>query len=405
MRAGVDRTQARMHTSIRRSPLFAILSGLLVGLLAGLLPGQFPTDEEVKKQIWNDKVLEIRFPKRTRGEKVWDGATNSWYWQRGLVVVRNAGLKEYPKARVEIGGLARYFITGEKVSYQKFLVTWNEFKGIPVPTHKDTVAMVKSRLRQFVGNYRYQKIVGKVEDLGIAKDHRTEWHTPHSFSINVSCRFSMIVSYTEVEETAATFRVRFYRDGFGKPWKERIVSTLKKQERGEKTKYDIDYVKRLPTLGSLEREREVRAARASLPKVEVPKFTTDQQLFQFVYKLLREGDPKQLEAALLQCMAPHCYADVAKRMLNRNGARLINNAALRAYKGKSTYKENYGPEMNIKRRQKGMVEVWNRTRQVKTRIAARQVADPQTGERSWRLTALDPWTLTRPADIANLRRK
>ena len=36
-------------------------------------------------------------------------------------------------------------------------------------------------------------------------------------------------------------------------------------------------------------------------------------------------------------------------------------------------------------------------------FAAQQYADPKTGKRSWRLTALDPWTLSRASDIAQLR--
>ena len=381
---------------------------LLIPVLAGITTtaatAQFPTDEQVKKQIWNDGVLEIRFPRKTRGEKIWDAASNSWYWQRGLVVVRNAKIKEYPKATVEVGGLARYYITGEKVSYQKFLVTWNEFKGIPTPTHADVVKMVKERKKAFLGNYLYNKIVGEVSGIQVSKEHSTRWHTPHSFTINVDCSYREIVSYTEVEAKQATFRVRFYRQGFDKPWRDTIVSTRIKEKRGAKTKHDADEVRNMPTLGSIEAKNRAKKAMAALPKVTIPAFSSDQDVFRFVYKTLREGSEQQTKAMLLQLMAPHCFHDQASGQLSQHGVRMLNNVLRNCYKSKSTFAENYPAQFLVKRQQKGMIELWNKTKQVKTRIAARQYEDPETGKKFWRVTALAPWTLQKRADILRMRR-
>lgn len=210
---------------------------------------QFPSDEEVAARFKRPGVLEVRFPRKTRGEKRWDANSGGWYWQRGLVVVRKAGIPEFPNATVEVGGVARYFITGDKVSYNKFLVMWNEYKGIPAPSREEMVAMLKKRLKAVVGSWRWNKMVSEVSDFALAKEPRIEWHTPKSFSVNCFFRSEEIVSYTEVAKKDLTVRVRFYRDAIDKPWKDNVVTTKVSETETGKVKYSAAEVRAMDTLG------------------------------------------------------------------------------------------------------------------------------------------------------------
>lgn len=227
------------------------------------LRAQFPTDAQVAAQLKNPGVLEIRFPRKTRGEKRWDSNSGGWYWQRGVVIVRKAGIPQYPDATVEIGGLARYFITGEKVSYNKFLVTWNEYKGIPAPSRKEMLAMLQKRLKAVVGSYRWNKMVAEVADFAIADEPRIEWHTPKSFSVNCFFRSEEIVSYTEVAKMDVTMRVRFYRDAIDKPWKDNVVSSKVTEKETSKKKFSAAEVRAMDTLGR--KGVKPRATRAAAP--------------------------------------------------------------------------------------------------------------------------------------------
>ena len=64
--------------------------------------------------------------------------------------------------------------------------TSNSYEGIPDPTAADAQALIsKFGVEQFMGNYYFNRIVGKVESIGLAAEPKFEWHTPNSVSFNV----------------------------------------------------------------------------------------------------------------------------------------------------------------------------------------------------------------------------
>lgn len=360
-----------------------------------------PSDSQIRTDLTHPGVLSVKLS-NTNGGKVWSTTDLQYYWERGAIVTRSAKLAEYPNATVEIGGIARYTIVGGKFSYKKFLVTWNEYKGIPTPTDDEVLQMVRGNLRQFVQGI-YHSIVSQVEDIRIAEDKRSEWHTPNSFSINIACRYERTISYTETGTYDAVYRVRFYRDAISDPWKPNFISSRETENEIAKTTYDADEIRTMPTLASIDAEQEANAAMANLPTVEIPHFERDVDVFLFVHKMLREGTADEFEAMMMKMMAPSFFVEGSDILLTQRGADIINKNRKKAYEGKSTYANQYCADPAIKHRQENMIEFLNKSKQVHTRIAVGKFGGRfERGVRvdqKYKITALEVYLLTRPVDL------
>ena len=82
-----------------------------------------------------------------------------------------------------------------------------------------------------MGNYYFNRVIGRVESLGLAAEPKYVWHTPNSVSFNV------VAVYTEKtndigggERVARTLEIRLYRDSVRAPWKN-LISTDRGVER------------------------------------------------------------------------------------------------------------------------------------------------------------------------------
>lgn len=381
---------------LMKSFLFVLLCFLSVSVYAQ------PTDAQIRKDLSKPGVLSIELSKRG-GSKVWSSAYSQYFWERGAIVYRNAKIAEYPDAKVEIGGLARYNIVGGKVSYNRFLVTWNRYIGIPTPSDQEVLSMVNKNLEQFVGNYNFNKIVTEVENLRMAEERKDEWHTPNSFSINLECSYGKVVSYTEVAQYDAIYRVRFYRDAITSPWKARFLSSNTTETETGRESYRADEIRVMPTLGSRVEDERAQGYVDGLPQLAIPAFKSDVDLFMFVHKILLEGSPEEFQAMMMKLMAPSFFLEGSTVKLNQRGADLINHNMERAYKGSSTYANQYCHDPGIKHRQKNMIQLLNKSKQCFTRIAVGQFGGRfERGVRvdqEYKITALDVRLLTRPVDL------
>ncbi|MEM7372084.1 MAG: hypothetical protein AAF587_25935 [Bacteroidota bacterium] len=375
---------------------------ILIAFLMSTSVFSQPSDAQIRQDINNPGVLSIELSKRG-GSKVWSSSYSQYFWERGVIVYRNAKIAEYPNAKVEIGGLARYNIVGGKFSYNRFLVTWNRYIGIPTPSDKEILAMASTNLEQFVGNFNFNKIVTEVSNIRMADERKDEWHTPNSFSINLACSYGKVVSYTEVAQMDAIYRVRFYRDAITSPWKARFLSTNKQETETGRQTYNADEIRVMPTLGSRVEDQKAQAYVDGLPSVQIPQFQSDVEVFTYVHDILLNGTPEQFQAMMMELMAPNYFLEGSTVKLNQRGADLINHNMDRAYKGKSTYANQYCKDAAVKHRQKNMIQLLNKSKQCFTRIAVGQFGGRfERGVRvdqEYKITALDVRLLTRQVDL------
>ncbi|MDQ3814000.1 MAG: hypothetical protein M3347_08615 [Armatimonadota bacterium] len=253
-----------------------------------------PSDARIIKDLTKPGVLSVKLSEKGGG-KVWSKNDLQYYWERGAVVIRDANVAGAPDVKLEIGGIATYTIVGGQYTFKRFYVTWNRYEGIPNPTEKEIMGIVKSDIRKFLGDYHYNKIVGDIEEIKLADDPKWNWHTPNSVSFEMETRHREITNNTTIEKVEQSYEVRLYRDAVKGPWKN-FISTPKERKVLSQSTHRADEITAMKTFGMLDQEKQATADLKKLPDVEVPEFKKDVELFLFTHKMRREATPEAFEA-------------------------------------------------------------------------------------------------------------
>jgi len=200
----------------------SLLAGLVVllGALANEVSAQ-PTDAEIKKQLTHAKTVSVTLGKP--GTREWSSTYKKYVWNRSFTAKLRT---EDPEIFVIVKGYASYDIIGGRFVFWRTFTTSNSYEGIPDPTAADVQALInRFGVEQFMGNYYFNHVIGKVESIGLSDEPKFEWHTPNSVSFNVT------TIYTErtndiggKERIARTLRIRLYRDNPKAEWKN-LLST------------------------------------------------------------------------------------------------------------------------------------------------------------------------------------
>ena len=362
-----------------------------------------PSDQQIIKDLTKPGVTKVELsPGPTKKE--WHSAHAQYMWDRVAYVWRNAGVAEYPNATVKITGIARYHY-GASTSFREFKVAENEYFGLPAPSKEEMIGMIRERYLDFL-DWRANDMVGDLHYLRIPEGEGVYWHTPNSFTIPVEIEFDAKTSYTDLTTIQEKIDVRFYRDAVDSPWKDDIVSSSRERSDGEVRTYPADELAAMPTMKRQLQEQQAQAELDALPAVDIPDLERDVDVFLYTHKLLREGTREQVEAYLMRMLHESYFIENSTTLLNANGVHLVNNVLDRAFAPKSSYASQYCPDPAVKHQQAGMMEWWNATQETHTRMSVAKAGGTwkngqKVGE-TWKITALEVWTLTKPDDIARI---
>lgn len=366
-----------------------------------------PSDQQVLKDISTPRMKDIKLSK--------SGGTYSVYglqrwWTRGVTYTTDARIKEFPKATQLVGAEARYRIVGENYDFDKLKFVWTEYQGIPMPSDKEILSIIKGDIISFVQPYNWNRMVSELDGPHLSKDpavRKITWHTANSFTITLQAKYSVISSNTEVQDIATDFEVRFYRDGVNKPWKKRFLSSKRNEKVVAKHKYTSDQINAMQTQATKAAEKQAKASISELPSIKIPKFSSDKEAFAFIYKILRSGDRKRVEAMYRAMTYSGNYVQGSKVRLTPRGEENLQNLLKAIFDGKVTFAESYCPQIFVKRYQTNQVEIFDALKRNKTRISlGLEGGGYNRGKKVgqlYKINALEAWTLRTDDDVAQLK--
>ncbi len=380
---------------------------ILFSLFSSLSIAAKPTDDQVIKDVMKPGILDIQL---TRGDGSYSVYRLQRMWEKGVTLKRDAKLKQYPKAKVIIGGVARYQIVGENYDYDTFKVIWNEYEGIPSPSDEEILKLVSDNLITFIGSYNWNKIVSKIKGPVLSKDPATrkvKWHTPKSFSIHLQTEFSAISSYTEVQDKKLNYEVRFYRDAVDKPWKKHFVSSRQNEQILTTHKYTSDEINAMPTLASIEAEKQAASMLASLPKVTIPTFANDKEALKFIYTNLLNTNKKHVEAMLRAMLGSSYYVQGSKVQLSQRGQETLTKMLSQIFDKKISFAKSYCPSMFVNHYQKQSVTFVDALKKRKSHISLSvEGGHYERGKKvgqQYKISNIEVWVLTSDDEIAQLK--
>jgi hypothetical protein len=206
-----------------RKPISNLLATVLVLLGVGFVNAVAaqPTDAQIKKDLTGPKTVSVTLGKP--GTIEWSKTYKKYVWTRSFTAKLRT---EEPGIFVIVKGYASYDVMGGRYVFWRTFTTSNSYEGIPDPTAADVQALIsRFGAEQFMGNAYFNRVIGKVESLGLAAEPKYIWHTQNSVSFNV------VAVYTERtndiggrERVGRTFEIRLYRDSVKAPWKN-LMST------------------------------------------------------------------------------------------------------------------------------------------------------------------------------------
>ena len=208
---------------------FMILAGILFLLGVGFIGEVFaqPADAQIKKDLTGAKTVSVTLGKA--GTREWSSTYKKFIWTRSFTAKVKT---DDPEIFVIVKGYAAYDIVGGRYAFWRSFTTSNSYEGIPDPTAADVERLLnKFGTEKFLGNYYFNRIVGKLESIGLSDAPEFEWHTPMSVSFNVTAIYTeKINDVGGRERVARSFRIRLYADQPKGEWL-RIMSTPKELKK------------------------------------------------------------------------------------------------------------------------------------------------------------------------------
>ncbi len=213
----------------RKQIAFRVLAGCLFFGGAGLASevAAQPTDAELKKQLTHPKTVSVTLGKP--GTREWSSTYKKWVWNRHFT----AKLKtDDPEVFVIVKGYASYDLIGGRHAFWRTFTTSNSYEGIANPTAAEVQALInKFSVAKFLDSY-FDRVIGKVESIGLAGDPQFEWHTPNSVSFNVTAVYTERTNDVGGKERIArTVTIRLYRDSTKSEWKNMLQTSNSVQRK------------------------------------------------------------------------------------------------------------------------------------------------------------------------------
>lgn len=181
-----------------------------------------PSDEQLLEFMKTrmNGAISVELSDAGSGEIVWSGRDLTWYYQRGYVVKRPAQIEGFDDAVLEVGGLSLWVYDGSGWRFQKDLVTWNTYEGIPDPDADDLLELVQGSPL----NYMPVNLGGKPDNFRMADKPNFEWHNAKSVSFNYVIDAPQIDwPGQKLNQATLTLRTRVYRDDVDSPWRDPIT--------------------------------------------------------------------------------------------------------------------------------------------------------------------------------------
>lgn len=174
-----------------------------------------PTDAQLKKQLTSAQTVSVTLgkPGKIEGSKTY----KKYVWTRNFT----AKLKtDEPGVFLLVKGYAAYDVMGGRYVYWRTFTSSNSYEGIPNPTAADVQALIKKfGKKEFMRAYYFNRVVGKVESIGLSNEPEYEWHTPNSVEFNIVAVYKKKIDEAgTLQRGSHTFRVRLYRDNTKAEW-------------------------------------------------------------------------------------------------------------------------------------------------------------------------------------------
>lgn len=238
-------------------------------------------------------------------------------------------------------------------------VEWLTGDLIP-PTLNEVSEIVKKDPKNFFESYLFNYMT---EYNGIKEivEEKYDCFECDNFQYSVvdqgkSVGFRAIINYSRLngnshEKREDMFNVTLKRDGINQSWKSGSAGRASTGDKLiEKKKLTSDEAKywECNTLGIKLQKELAEAEYNKLPKVEIPKLKTAQEMAWWLHRFLRKASPLEAEYVFLSLLQPWYFLKCGSYMLNETGYKLIESVKEMVTPERGNYGDFYCEYPDIK---------------------------------------------------------
>ncbi len=287
-------------------------------------------------------------------EKVWEKDKWVYYYRHGYTLVsrtKHAGITHKYTASLQ------YKKVGSQYIYDLYTVGDGVYLGVPSPDKSQILELLNADLKNFLGDYHYQSIVGEVSAIELVQEPQWEWKKLNMLELKAKAIFNEKISALVTQKSEHIFKVTVYSDSYKAPWNRFISSENQREVKHlEKKNYSYEALKKLKTLSELDTEKQAAGKMSGMPQIDLPVFASDQELFSSTHTMIMTKDTATVKAYLYKIMAKSCKeegSDVVLTYLTQQWFDKITQNL-------DVYRKTHFEKPNVKHYQPGLLRFFDK---------------------------------------------
>jgi len=310
--------------------------------------------EKVKSLHPNNRVS-AKLDSKGYTEKIWEKGAWVYYYRRGYTIISNTAYSGITHKYV--GSLQYKSLDNSKFIYDLNMVGDGEYLGVPSPNKSQIIELLKSDMKNLLGDYHYQSIVGSVPEITLVQEPKWKWSKLTMLELRVKANFTEKISAYKTETSEHVFNVVVYSDDYKEKWNRFVARDLEGETKRLSTKeYSYEELNKLKTLSELDTEKQASAKMSRMPQIDLPVFTKDLDLYALTHSIIMTKDVSTVKAYLYKVMAKSCKedgSDVVLTYLTQQWFDKITNNL-------EVYRKTHFSKPKVKHYQSGLMQFYDK---------------------------------------------
>jgi hypothetical protein len=310
--------------------------------------------EKVKSLHPNNRIS-TKLDSKGYTEKKWEKGAWVYYYCRGYTVISKT---EYSGITHKYTGSLQYkSLDNSNFIYDLNMVGDGEYLGVPSPDKSQIIKLLKSDIKNLLGDYHYQSIVGSIPEITLIQESKWRWPKLTMLELRVKSQFTEKISAYKTETSEHIFNVTLYSDNYKRKWNRFVARDLEGETKHLSTKeYNYEELNKLKTLSELDIEKQATEKISGMPQIDLPIFTKDLDLYALTHNVIMTKDISTIKAYLYKVMAKSCKEDgsdvVLTYLTQQWFDKITNNLAV--------YRKTHFIKPKVKHYQAGLIQFFDK---------------------------------------------
>jgi hypothetical protein len=266
------------------------------------------------KSLHPNNMISAKLDDKGYTEKKWEKGAWVYYFRRGYTIISRT---EHPGITHKYTGSLQYkSLDNQQFTYDLNMVGNGEYLGVPAPDKKEIQKLLESDMKNFLGDYFYQSIVGSVPEISLVQPETWKWSKLNMLELKVKSVFTQKDGAYKTHTSEHLFDVVVHSDAFKAKWNRFNSRHLEAETKILSTKeYTYDELNKIKTLVEIDAKKQAYAKQSSMPNIELPVFTKDMDLYALTHTVIMTKDIETVKAYLYKVMSKQCKEEGSELVL------------------------------------------------------------------------------------------